>query len=126
MSKELPINENFYTYEELRDFTNNFSDRSIINASAFIENKTKGEYSIVRKKMLYELKNALFQNNIVTFNIQRFLNEIWEKYNDNENTKDIAKEVGNFLTKQWTDIVKKNQLVTDRWKAELEDFEVAL
>lgn len=115
--------DNFYTYEEIRDFTNNFTDRSIINASAFIKTKTKGEYSIIKRKMLYELKKALFDNNLVTFDIQRFLNEIWEKYNDNENTKDISKDVGNFLTKKWTDIVQKNQLLTDRWKTELKDFE---
>ena len=73
--------------------------------------------------MLYELKNALFDNNLVTFNIQSFLNEIWEKYNKDENNKEILKEVENFLTKKWGDVVQKNTLITDRWAVELKRFD---
>ena len=69
--------DNFYTYEEIRDFTNNFTDRSIINFSAFVESKTNKEYSIVKKKMLYDLNKRLFDNNMAGIDIQTFLNSIY-------------------------------------------------
>ena len=99
MSKDLPINENFYTYEEFKNFTNNFTDLNIINISKFIEVKTYNEYAVVKKKMVYDLNKQLFDNNIAVFDISKFLNEIWAK------------------------VTEKNHLVIGRWKDELKQFE---
>lgn len=119
----IPINENFYTFEELKDFTNNFTDRSIINLSTFVETKTKGEYVIVQRKMLSELNMRLFENNIAMFDIQRFLNEMYDKYKDEEHTKALTNDIMRFLNNIWAKVVEKNSTVKDRWKDQLEKFE---
>jgi hypothetical protein len=128
VSKDLPTNEyhvseNFYTYEELKDFTNNFTDRTIINVSAFIKTKTNKEYSVVKRKMLYDLNKQLFENNIAVFDIQKFLNEQWAKTKDNEHTKQLGKDINKFLIKNWAKVTEKNHLIIDRWKEQLKEFE---
>ncbi len=115
--------ENFYTFEELKDFTNNFTDRTIINVSAFIETKTNREYSVVKRKMLYDLNKRLFENNIAAFDIQKFLNEQWAKTKEYELTKEISKNINNFLVETWAKVTEKNHLIIDRWKEQLKEFE---
>lgn len=104
MSKDLPINEhyiskNLYTFEELKDFTNNFTDRNIINLTKFVEVKTNKKYVIVERQLVCDLNKQLFENNIAVFDISKFLNEIWAK------------------------VTEKNHLVVGRWKEVLKDFE---
>ncbi len=115
--------ENFYTFEELKDFTNNFTDRSIINLSAFVETKTRKEYTIVPRKLLYDLNKRLFENNLAVFEIQSFLNEIWEKYKYDQRTKVLTIDIMRFLSDTWAKVTEKNHLVIDRWKDVLKDFE---
>lgn len=114
---------NFYTYEELKDFTNNFTDRNITNITKFIETKTKHEYTVVKRKMIVDLHKQLIDNNFVAVDIQRFLNEIWENYTKDKTKKDISSKVENFLTFEWAKVVERNHLITYRWKDELKDFE---
>lgn len=123
MSKDLSINENFYTFEELKDFTNNFTDRTVINISKFIEVKTDKEYAVVKRKMLYDLNKRLFENNIAAFDIQKFLNDQWAKTKDYELTKEISKNINNFLIETWSKVTEKNHLIIGRWKDELKQFE---
>jgi hypothetical protein len=115
--------DNLYTFEELKDFTNNFTDRTIINISAFVETKTNREYSVIKRKMLYDLKNALFQNNIAIFDIQRFLNEQWTKTKDDPYTKKLSEDINNFLIETWSKVTEKNRLVVYKWKEEMKEFE---
>jgi hypothetical protein len=37
----------------------------------------------LKRKLLYNLNKRLFENNISIFDIQRFLNEQWDKNKDN-------------------------------------------
>lgn len=115
--------ENFYTAEELMNFTNNFTDRTIINITAFIEMKTKNEYTVTKKKMIIALIEQLFQNDIAIFDIQRFLNELWTKTKDDEYTKQLGKDINKFLIETWAKVSERNRGVTDRWVDELKDFD---
>jgi hypothetical protein len=123
MSKELPTNKNFYTFEELKDFTNNFTDLNIINISKFIEVKTDKEYTVVKRKMVCDLNKQLFENNIAAFDIQKFLNEQWAKTKEYELTKEISKNINNLIIETWAKVTEKNHLIIGRWKDELKQFE---
>jgi len=115
--------DNFYTFQELKDFTNNFTDLTILNISKFIETKTNKEYAIVKRKMIVDLHEQFFKNNFVAFDIQRFLSEIWEDYAKDKTKKDISSKVENFLTFEWAEVVERNHLILGRWKDELKDFD---
>ena len=79
---------NFYTFEELKNFTNNFTNLTITNITKFIEIKTSKEYVIVKKQ--------LFDNTIVVFEIQKLLNDIWFKVTEKNNT----------ITNKWKEQLK--------------------
>ena len=121
--QEYHVSDNFYTFEELKDFTNNFTDRSVLKLSAFVKTKTKGKINIIEKKMLCDLNKQLFDNNMAVFDIQNFLNELWEKNKDNEHTKSLSDDIDKFLSKTWRKVTEKNHLVLDRWKEQLKEFE---
>ena len=90
--------DNFCTFEELKGFTNDFTDLTITNMTKFVKVQTKSKHTIVERQMVCDLNKQLFENNIAVFDIQKFLNEIWTK------------------------ITEKNQVVVDRWKNTLKDF----
>lgn len=123
MFKGYHVSDNFYTFEELKDFSNNFTDLSILNVSAFIETKTDRKYTVIERKMLYDLNKQLFDNNIAVFEIQSFLNDIWEKYKDDEHTAALTTDIMRFLSDSWAKVTEKNNLVIDRWKYKLKEFE---
>jgi hypothetical protein len=123
MSNGLLLNDNFYTFEELKDFTNNFTNLSIINISVFIETKTNRKYGVIERKMLCDLNKQLFDNNIAMFDIQKFLNDIWENSKDNELLTSLTKNIMRFLNETWSKVIEKNHLVIHRWKEQLKEFE---
>lgn len=123
MSNGLLLNDNFYTFEELKDFTNNFTNLSIINISVFIETKTNRKYGVIKRKMLCDLNKQLFDNNIAMFDIQKFLNDIWENSKDNELLTSLTKNIMRFLNETWSKVIEKNHLVIHRWKEQLKEFE---
>jgi|AntAceMinimDraft_12_1070368.scaffolds.fasta_scaffold55337_1 hypothetical protein len=90
---------NFYTFEELKDFTNNFTDLTIINVTKFIETKTNKKHTVIERQLVCDLNKQLFDNTIAVFEIQKFLNEIWSK------------------------VTVKNNITIDRWKEQLKIFE---
>lgn len=130
MSKDSPINEchvseNFYTFQELKDFTNNFTDRSITNVTEFIEIKTIKKYTVIEKQLLCDLNNIIFDYEIAAFDIAKFLNELWDINKDNNDvqTINLIKAISRFLNGSWTELRKKNWLVKHKWKEQLKTFE---
>lgn len=115
--------DNFYTFQEIKDFTNNFTDLTILNISKFIETKTNNEYAVVKTKMIVDLNEQLFKNNIAVFDIQNFLSEIWENYAKDKTKKDISSKVENFLNLEWAKVVERNHITVGRWKDELKNFD---
>ena len=83
----MSLQNNFYTYEELQNFTNNFTNCSITNIAKFIETKTSKKYRVVENELMTDLTQQLEDNNQVVLDIKLFTMDIWEKVNlQNRNT----------------------------------------
>jgi hypothetical protein len=115
--------DNSYTFQELKDFTNDFTDLTILNISNFIEVQTKSKYAVVERKMIVDLTKQFFNNNMAMFKIQSFLYEVWNKNKEDPNTQVLAKDVENFLTIEWSEVTSRNHIIVSRWKKQLEEFE---
>lgn len=89
---------NICTPQELKEFANT-TELTIDNLSKFIENKTAQKYLIVQKEFVKDLSKQLLNNTICIFDINKFLNEVWEK------------------------VIRTNQNTTDKWKESLKVFE---
>ena len=122
--QEYHHHENFYEFDELKNFTNNLTDRTILNITKFIETKTKNEYTVAKRKMIVNLNQHLFENILAIFAIQSFLNEICEKHDENPNTKDLCNSIYKFLGDTWQDVSNKNRSIADKWVKDLKNFKL--
>ena len=72
-------NENFYTLEELKDFTNNFTDLNILNLTKFVEVKTNRQHTIVSGEFIKDMNKQFLNNKTAIFDFVRLTNEKWEE-----------------------------------------------
>jgi hypothetical protein len=79
MSKDLPLNENFYTSQELKDFTNNFTDLNITNLTKFVEVKTNNQHTIVTGEFIKDMNWQFLNNRMFIFDFVRLTNEKWDE-----------------------------------------------
>lgn len=91
--------QNICTPQELKDFADT-TELTLDNLSMFIENKTNKKHLIVSREFVKDLSKQLFDNTTCIFDINRFLNEVWEK------------------------VVRTNQATTSKWQETLKIFEV--
>lgn len=70
---------NFYTFQELKDFTNNFTDLNIINLTKFVEVKTNNQHTIVTGEFIKDMNRQFLDNKISIFDFVRLTNEKWEE-----------------------------------------------
>ena len=85
MSKEHYVSNNFYTFEEIRDFTNNFTDLNLINITKFIELKTMGKYTVVPSEFVKDVNKQFLDNKMLIFKFAGLTNDLWEELKaDNE------------------------------------------
>jgi hypothetical protein len=84
--------ENFYTYKEIKDFTNNFKDSNLENLTKFIEVKTSNKYTIVSGEFIKDMNHQFLNNKISIFDFVRLTNEKWEEL-VTKNEKLIEKHV---------------------------------
>jgi hypothetical protein len=92
--------ENFYTFEELKDFTNNFTDLNLINLTKFIELKTNNQHTIVTGEFIKDMNRQFLNNKISIFDFVRLTNE------------------------KWDELVKKNEKLIDKHKEILAKFDI--
>lgn len=79
------LKENFYTLQELKDFTNNFTDLNIINLTKFIEVKTSNKYTIVASEFIKDINKQFLNHTTLIFKFVGLTNDIWEELKlDNE------------------------------------------
>jgi len=71
--------DNFYTSEELKDFTNNFTDLNLINLTKFVEVKTRNEHTIVSSEFIKDINQQFLNNKIFIFDFVRLTNEKWDE-----------------------------------------------
>ena len=84
--------ENFYTYKEIKDFTNNFKDSNLVNLTKFVEVKTSNKYTIVSGEFIKDINRQFLNNKIAIFDFVRLTNEKWEEL-VTKNEKLIEKHV---------------------------------
>jgi hypothetical protein len=82
--------DNFYTYEELKAFTNNFTDRNLINLTKFVEVKTNNQHTIVSGEFIKDMNWQFLNNRTFIFDFVRLTNEKWNEL-VTKNEKLIAK-----------------------------------
>jgi hypothetical protein len=70
---------NFYTYKELKDFTNNFTDLNITNLTKFVEVKTSNQHTIVTGEFIKDMNRQFLNNRIFIFDFVRLTNEKWDE-----------------------------------------------
>ena len=92
--------ENFYTYEELKSFTNNFTDLNLINLTKFIEVKTNNQHTIVSGEFIKDVNWQFLNNRTFIFDFVRLTNE------------------------KWDELVKKNEKLIDKHKETLSQFNI--
>ena len=73
------VGESFYTYEELKAFTNNFTDLTLVNISKFIEVKSNNQYLVVQKNLIKDAEKRLLHNIICILKMGNISEETWEK-----------------------------------------------
>ena len=100
MSKDLPIDQNFYTLEELKDFTNNFTDLNLINLTKFVELKTNNQHTIVSGKFIKDMNWQFLNNKMFIFDFVRLTNE------------------------KWDELVKKNEKLIEKHRDTLNKFDI--
>ena len=71
--------ENFYTYEELKKFTNNFTDLNLVNLTKFIEVKTNNQCAIVSGEFIKDMNWQFLNNKTLIFDFVRLTNEKWDE-----------------------------------------------
>ena len=107
---------NFYTYEELKDFTSNFTDRNIVNITAFIETKTKNEYTVVPVKFIKDVNRLFIEYDMLIVKFSRLTNDFWEEQGG-DNNKVVTKEVIHKFAKMnnniWEEIKDYNKKLID-------------
>ena len=84
--------ENFYTFDELKAFTNNFTDLNILNLTKFVEVKTNNQHTIVSGEFIKDMNRQFLNNKIAIFDFVRLTNEKWEEL-ITKNKKLIEKHV---------------------------------
>jgi|APGre2960657444_1045066.scaffolds.fasta_scaffold329869_1 hypothetical protein len=84
--------ENFYTFDELKAFTNNFTDLNILNLTKFVEVKTNNQHTIVSGEFIKDMNRQFLNNKIAIFDFVRLTNEKWEEL-VTKNEKLIEKHV---------------------------------
>ena len=92
--------ENFYTFEELKDFTNNFTDRNLVNLTKFIEVKTNNQHTIVSGEFIKDMNWQFLNNRMFIFDFVRLTNE------------------------KWDELVTKNEKLIEKHKATLSKFNI--
>ena len=92
--------ENFYTFDELKAFTNNFTDLNILNLTKFVEVKTNNQHTIVSGEFIKDMNRQFLNNKIAIFDFVRLTNEKWEE------------------------LVTKNEKLIERHKAILSKFDI--
>jgi hypothetical protein len=100
MSKDLPIDQNFYTFEEFKDFTNNFTNLNLINLTKFVEFKTNNQRTIVSGEFIKDMNWQFLNNKTFIFDFVRLTNE------------------------KWDELVKKNEKLIDKHKEILAKFDI--
>jgi len=86
--------ENFYTYKEIKDFTNNFKDSNLVNLTKFIEVKTSNKYTIVSGEFIKDMNRQFLNNKTAIFDFVRLTNEKWDELvTKNEKLIEKHKEV---------------------------------
>lgn len=70
---------NFYTFQELKDFTNNFTYLNIVNLTKFIEVKTNNQHTIVTDEFIKDMNRQFLNNKIFIFDFVRLTNEKWDE-----------------------------------------------
>lgn len=71
--------ENFYTFEELKNFTNNFVDLNLVNLTKFVEVKTNNRNTIVSGEFIKDMNRQFLNNRIFIFDFVRLTNEKWDE-----------------------------------------------
>jgi hypothetical protein len=92
--------ENFYTFDELKAFTNNFTDLNLINLTKFVEFETNNQHTIVKGEFVKDMNRQFLNNKISIFDFVRLTNEKWEE------------------------LVTKNEKLIERHKAILSKFDI--
>ena len=86
--------ENFYTFDELKAFTNNFTDLNILNLTKFVEVKTNNQHTIVSGEFIKDMNRQFLNNKIAIFDFVRLTNEKWDELvTKNEKLIEKHKEV---------------------------------
>jgi hypothetical protein len=92
--------ENFYTLQELKDFTNNFTDLNLTNLTKFVEIKTHNKHTIVSGEFIKDMNWQFLNNKMAIFDFVRIINE------------------------KWDELVKKNEKLIDKHKEILAKFDI--
>ena len=94
--------DNIYTFQELKDYTSDFTNLDLKHLSRFIEDKTNNSSIFVTKRELIALVQQLYSNNISITAFQESINESWK-----------------YLT-------KNNQETLDYWKTKVKELSFIL
>jgi hypothetical protein len=86
----MSIQENFYTFEELKSFTNNFTDLNLLNLTKFVEVKTSSKYTIVTGEFIKDMNWQFLNNRTFIFDFVRLTNDKWDEL-VKKNEKLVAK-----------------------------------
>ena len=92
--------ENFYTYEALKSFTNNFTDLNLINLTKFVEVKTNNQNTIVSGEFVKDMNHQFLNNKLAIFDFVRLTNE------------------------KWGELVTKNEKLIEKHKETLSKFDI--
>jgi hypothetical protein len=92
--------ENFYTYKEIKDFTNNFKDSNLVNLTKFVEVKTNNQHTIVTGEFVKDMNRQFLNNKMAIFDFVRLTNE------------------------KWDELVKKNEKLIEKHKETLSKFDI--
>jgi hypothetical protein len=92
--------ENFYTLQELKEFTNNFTDLTLTNITKFVEIKTANQYTIVTGEFIKDMNWQFLNNRTFIFDFVRLTNE------------------------KWDELVKKNEKLIEKHKEVLKKFDI--
>lgn len=92
--------ENSCTFEELKAFTNNFTDLSILNLTKFVEVKTNSQHTIVSGEFIKDMNKQFLNNKMAIFDFVRLTHE------------------------KWDELVKKNEKLIERHASTLSKFDI--
>ena len=119
--------ENFYTYEEIKDFTNDFRDLTILNITKFIETKTRNSYTVVSIEFIKDVNRWFIEHEMLIVKFAILTNNFWEEQGGDNNkvvTKEVIEKLAKMNNEIWEELKDYNKNLISKHEELLNTFKL--